>query len=66
MTKKKQPKYSIKALEEIFFDQLQFKFEALLKFRNIQKANKKEMLSYLDNLKELTKENIEHISLKEK
>ncbi|KXK27347.1 MAG: hypothetical protein TR69_WS6001000222 [candidate division WS6 bacterium OLB20] len=45
-------------LETQFFDELVFKTEAILKFRTIHKQYKKEILSYISRMREITTENI--------
>lgn len=49
-------------LERHFLDEVRFKIESLLGMYNVQRAKKKEILSFVHELQRLTDENIEVIS----
>lgn len=64
MKKNTQNKFNIKeaeVLEELFMDQLIFKFEAIANLYTFEKKSKKEILSFVDQLKKISKENIKII-----
>ncbi|MBP9758911.1 hypothetical protein KBD45_04380 [Candidatus Dojkabacteria bacterium] len=48
----------VKVLEEMFLDQLTFKLSALFAFRKFSKTNFIELTSFIDQLKNLTYENL--------
>ncbi len=49
---------TLEVLEELFLDQLEFRVRAVYLLLNIQKEKRVEILSLLDELKSLTRENI--------
>lgn len=48
----------LEVLEQLFLDQVEFRLESSLLLYNFLKHNRKEVLSLLTQLKDLTKENL--------
>lgn len=61
MSLKKSRKASLKEayiLQELFLDQLTFKLGAVLDLYTFNRKNKRELMSFIDQLKEITHENL--------
>lgn len=52
------PAKRLEYIEEMFQDQLEFKISAILSFIRASRKNKREIESFIDQLKEITDENI--------
>lgn len=55
---KPDPQHEMRVLEELFLDQLEYKIFAVLSLQSIRRHRRKEILSFMEELSRITKENI--------
>ncbi len=53
--------FELEVLEELFFDQLEFKLRAIFLLLTVARKQRREILSFIDQLTELTRENLDII-----
>lgn len=58
MSNSSEDKQKLLTLEELFYDQLNFKIMSLFNLLTVQKQNRREIISFLERLKEITVENL--------